>query len=324
MSLLTSMTSVQARRIGASFGLSVAAVRALAEGVNSNFVFELEDGGSVFARVHEWVSSEAVEAQCRLLDHLAAAGVPTPPPLRRCDGGGKVADHANKPVALFPFFPGDHCDQPSVTAARARRVGEAVAQIHRAGESFVDPLPGAVGVAELQHQVTELARRQLAPPLHRDLAFLADRLAALALTGTLSGPTIPVIHGDLFRDNVLWIGEELTGVLDFELAAAGSPVFDLMVTVLAWCFGEALDPSLAQALVAGYLRVRPLSDRERDSCYVQGRLAALCFAVTRIVDYELRPPGVIAYKDYRRFLARLDAIEQIGAEHFRSWLFDHR
>jgi homoserine kinase type II len=73
-----------------------------------------------------------------------------------------------------------------------------------------------------------------------------------------------LIHGDLFRDNVLWNGAEIAALLDFESASDGVLAYDLMVTVLAWCFGDALDVSLARAMVAGYAEVRALSRAETD------------------------------------------------------------
>jgi homoserine kinase type II len=87
----------------------------------------------------------------------------------------------------------------------------------------------------------------------------------------------------------------------------------LMVTVLAWCFGDRLDLALARAMLSGYARVRPLADDEAADLHAEGSFAALRFAVTRITDFELRPRGSGVYKDYRRFLARAAALDALGA-----------
>ena len=71
------------------------------------------------------------------------------------------------------------------------------------------------------------------------------------------------LHGDLFRDNVLWRGGRIAALIDFESAARESYAFDLMVTILAWCTGDGLDPALARAMCEGYASVRPLTDAER-------------------------------------------------------------
>jgi homoserine kinase type II len=123
-----------------------------------------------------------------------------------------------------------------------------------------------------------------------------------------------LIHGDLFRDNVLWQAGEISALLDFESASRGSAAFDLAVTMLAWCFGDDLDPELVSALAAGYASVRPLSTEERDRFFHESVIAALRFSITRITDFELRPKGSGVYKDFRRFLARQRTLERLGPE----------
>jgi len=119
----------------------------------------------------------------------------------------------------------------------------------------------------------------------------------------------------MFRDNVLWHeAGDLSAVLDFESASEGSKVFDLMVTMLAWCFGSTLDLELVAGLVAGYRQHAPLDAEDLSDCYDAARTAAVRFAVTRITDYELRPGSVVVYKDYRRFMARLRVIESLGPD----------
>jgi homoserine kinase type II len=124
--------------------------------------------------------------------------------------------------------------------------------------------------------------------------------------------TLPcgVCHGDLFRDNVLWQGEKLAALLDFESAAWGNFPYDLMVTALAWCFTDSLVTEHVKALFEGYSSVRSLSPAERAALEVEGALGCLRFATTRISDFELRtPPGERPGRDFRRFLSRLSAIE---------------
>jgi homoserine kinase type II len=118
-----------------------------------------------------------------------------------------------------------------------------------------------------------------------------------------------VVHGDLFRDNVLWAGDDLVALLDWESASDGISIYDLAVTLLAWCCGSALDWSLARALVHGYQTERAIDEREWEGLHWTLRVGCLRFATTRLVDVYLKdryPPG---YKSYERFLLRLDAIE---------------
>jgi homoserine kinase type II len=321
MALTTPMTLAEAERIGERFGLTVVALEPLARGVNSNFAFTLAGGERVFARVHEQVGEAAVQRHNRLVAHLAGRGVPTPAPLPRLDGG-TIASHRGKPLALFRFRPGDLLCQARVTPRHARLVGEALGRIHRAGEGYSHAPINAYGVEDLRGRLAALEARSLPDEVRADVAHLGDRLADLRVSSRANAPApaLGVIHGDLFRDNVLWNDGELSAVLDFEYASAGLAAFDLAVTLLAWCFGDRLEPTLARELCAGYQSVRALTAAELGGAYDQARLAALRFAVSRISDYELKPRGSIAFKDYRRFVARLAAVEAIGRDAFAAWL----
>ncbi|WP_437610476.1 homoserine kinase [Sorangium sp. So ce834] len=331
MAILTPLSLADARRIGALYGLEVADVRGLLAGsVNSNFALTLADGrGQVFLRIYEEQQLGAASREARMLAHLAAGGVATPQPLRRQDGmsGSEdtafIAEHAGKPVALFPWVAGDSLCQKRVTPDAARRVGAALARVHLVGASFEGANASRFDLDSLDQRLQGL--RAPARPTGEAAAALPPDVAAAVdeLTGRLqriraSAPRAPgpetLIHGDLFRDNVLWQGGEISALLDFESASRGSAAFDLAVTMLAWCYGDDLDPDLAAALVAGYTSVRPLSTEERGRLFHESLVAALRFSITRITDFELRPKGSGVYKDFRRFLARQRTIERLGPE----------
>ncbi|WP_437654220.1 homoserine kinase [Sorangium sp. So ce1182] len=324
MAILTPLSLADARRIGALYGLEIADVRGLLAGsVNSNFALTLADGrGQVFLRVYEEQQLGEASREARMLEHLAAGGVATPQPLRRQDGApgsegaSFIAEHAGKPVALFPWVAGESLCQARVTPDATRRVGSALARVHLVGASLEGTSVSRFDLDGLDQRLRGLrAQGSALPP---DVAAAVDEL-----TGRLDGiraarPRTPgpetLIHGDLFRDNVLWQGGEISALLDFESASRGSAAFDLAVTTLAWCFGDDLDPELAAALAAGYVSVRPLSTEERHRLFHESVVAALRFSITRITDFELRPKGSGAYKDFRRFLARQRTLERLGPE----------
>jgi homoserine kinase type II len=109
---------------------------------------------------------------------------------------------------------------------------------------------------------------------------------------------------------VLWKSSQIAALLDFESVSYGSFVYDLMVTVFAWCYRDGLVTADAEALVLGYDAVRPLAHRERAAFEVESALACLRFATSRITDFELRRVGEAPpARDFRRFLARLAAVE---------------
>jgi homoserine kinase type II len=321
MALLTPMSLAEAAAIGTRFGLKVDKLRPVPHGsVNSNFELGLADGGRAFLRLCEESDHDAVAAQNALLEHLVAAGVPTPAPLHRADGTGSVDRHAGKPVAIFGWCPGSWICQKRVSPAHCERVGAALGRIHRAGEGYRGAPADRFGPAALVERLSEASEAAADREIGDDLVRVAEALDEVA-PRVASQLATTVIHGDVFRDNVLWHEEDkLSAVLDFESASLGHPAFDLMVTMLAWCYGDRLERELAQALLAGYQSERSLSASERRACFDQARLAAIRFAITRITDYELRPKGVVVYKDYRRFVGRLAALEAIGADDFVDWL----
>jgi Ser/Thr protein kinase RdoA (MazF antagonist) len=99
-------------------------------------------------------------------------------------------------------------------------------------------------------------------------------------------------------------------LLDFESAFHGPFLYDVLVTMAAWCYRDAFDLELAKGLAEGYVAERPLEAHEKHALRVEGALGMLRFATTRITDFSLRvPKGERPVRDYRRFLARLSAIE---------------
>jgi homoserine kinase type II len=119
---------------------------------------------------------------------------------------------------------------------------------------------------------------------------------------------------------VLWQGDQIAALLDWESASQGTVIYDLAVTLLAWCCGDSLDWSLARALVEGYRTERELLTGEWEGLWWSMRLGCLRFATTRITDVFLKgtyPPG---YKSYRRFLLRLDAVEKLAPDELRGML----
>jgi homoserine kinase type II len=320
MATLTPLLFDDARRLGAAYGLDVTAVRGIPAGsVNSNYALTLGGGGQVFLRVYEEQQAASAAGEARLLAHLEAHGVKTPRPLSLVGGeaSGFIAEHAGKPVAVFPWIEGDSLCQKRVTPKAARQVGAALAEVHRAGDSFEGAPASRFGEAQLASRLRGLEAMRLDADLTAIVARLGLDLARLA-----SRPIVGqgLIHGDLFRDNVLWREGEIGALLDFESASRGSRPFDLMVTLLAWCFGDGLDHELVRALAQGYTAVRPLPEDEAAALHAEGSFAALRFSITRITDFELRPRGSGVFKDYRRFLARGRALDELGPRGLRALL----
>jgi homoserine kinase type II len=301
------MTLAEARAIGAHYDLNVASLEALAAGsVNSNFRLVTAAGERFFLRVYEEQDHDGARAELTLLRELGALGVPTPLPLPR-RSGEYDCEHAGKPVGLLPWQDGEILCLGRITPRVAERLGEALARVHACSPSLSRIPKGRFGMPSL------LARLDLidaaTEAYARETRFIRDRLARLDSIVRAPLPS-GLIHGDLFRDNTLWKEGELVALLDFESASEGVFVYDIMVCVHAWCYGDAFDLALVGALLAGYCRVRPLRAEEWLALPAHGALAALRFATTRITDFSLRTPaGQQPARDYRRFLGRLAALD---------------
>ena len=314
MAVLTPLGDADARAVCAAYGLPPPGrVEGVAGGsVNSNFAL-LSGGRRFFLRLYEERDLAGAEREAALVARLCAAGVPTPAPLQRLDGRA-VALVGGKPAALLPWVEGAMRCQAGVTPADAARVGEALAQVHLAGRPG-DAEPGRFEARDLAARLDRIAEG--ADPVHAPAVPRLRR--ALAEAQAARDPALPrgLTHGDLFRDNVLFgAGGELAALLDFESACEGAFAYDLMVTVLSWCFGDDLDPRLAAAMREGYERERPLTSAERAGLFAEGRFASLRFTVTRITDYALRSgaTGPRVVKDWRRFEARYERLGELGAE----------
>jgi len=290
---------------------AVQSSRTIAAGtINSNFEL-VTDGGRYFLRVNEGKAEVDVAWESRLVAALAEAGVATPPPLPARDGRPYAplrGDGVTKWVSVFPWRDGSHLAADAITPAIATTFGAELATLHRVGLQ----LPAAWRRGSIYDHDHLVARFQRFERIHDPQLADAQRVLAeeLAVAGTAAvirrRAAHGIIHGDLFRDNVLWQGDRITAILDFEQASGGSLAYDLAVCINDWCWTGAPRLELARALIEGYQSVRPLTDSDREALPYEIRAAAMRFTITRITDVylaRLRNPE----KDFRAFLARCDA-----------------
>lgn len=310
MAVYTKLTDSDASRVAGAHGLGAChSVQAIAAGsVNTNHFLHC-DAGQFFLRIYEEQGTPGVEFEWALLDHLVTKGAVVP---RRVSGPkpGEVCV-AGKPTAVFHLVPGGETCQKGVTPARAFAVGRALGLCHRATEDFP--------IRQVSRFDTQWLAGQLAAVESRRRPELVE-VTPLLRRGLEEGNASPglvtgVIHGDLFRDNVRWEGDAIVGLLDWESASDGVLAFDVMVTVLAWCFGDTLDWKLARSLVDGYQTQRPIGSAEASTLRQWGIAAATRFSITRILSYHLRDDAVgdRVMKDYRRFVQRLELLRGMEA-----------
>ena len=273
--------------------------------INSNYAL-ITDRGRFFVRVNEGKAEADVAWEARLVHALAGRGLTTPPP-RAARDGKHYAPHGTKWVSVFAWVDGEHL--ATVTEARASELGAQLARLHQIGLALPAEWRRA-SIYDHAHLALRYRGFQASPDpqLATAIAILGEELAhAEATTAIRAAATHGMIHGDLFRDNVLWDDRgRLVAILDFEQASGGSLVYDLAVCLNDWCWDGGPRLDLARAMIAGYVHGRALTAADREALPIEVRRAATRFTITRITDvYLANVPN--PEKDFRAFLARCTA-----------------
>ncbi|MBS1144294.1 MAG: homoserine kinase [Proteobacteria bacterium] len=263
---------------------------------NSNFFVTTASGRYVLTLFERHESTAELEFHLALQAHLAQAGLPCPRPVVGADGR-LWRPLAGKPAALLSCLPGESIEVP--TAAHCREVGRVLARMHLAVAGIEHAPPNPCG-APWRQRVGE----SLMPKLSPDEAVLLDDELKFQAAQDWSALPRGVVHADLFRDNVLWLGDQLSGLLDFYFSGEDVLLFDLAVAANDWCAESA---TVAE-LIAGYESVRPLTAAEVDAWLPVRRAAALRFWLLRLdVRHRPRTGQVVTIKNpdaFRRLLTR--------------------
>ena len=279
--------------------------KGIAEGVsNSNFLVETETARYILTLYERRIDLAELPWFVALMEHLADAGQPVPRPIR--DSRGEALQQvAGKAACLIQYLPGVSVTQP--TAAQARSAGVALARLHLAGEGFRAERRNSLGLSYWQEGARELGNRldEIEPGL---AALVADRVDAVTQGWPADLPR-GTIHADLFPDNVLMLGDRVTGLIDFYFACTDLFAYDLAVLHAAWCFpadGAAPLAAHSAALMEGYQSVRPLTAAESAAFPLLAQGASLRFLLSRAQDW-LAPPSeaLVQRKDPRPFARRL-------------------
>jgi homoserine kinase type II len=320
MAVYTDVPAEELQAFLAAYDLGdLRAYKGIAEGVeNSNFLLHTSRGYFILTLYEKRVAAQDLPFFLALMEHLAARGITCPQPVKN-RRGETLGQLARRPAAIVTFLDGMWIRRPS--AANCGALGEALANLHLAGADFpmkrknaltVDgwrPLFGAAEsrAGEVQAGLVDLIAAELA------------RLEASWPRGLPQG----VIHADLFPDNVFFLGEELSGLIDFYFACTDTLAYDVAVCLNAWCFepDQSYNVTKGRALLQRYARKRPLSAAERDALPLLCRGAAMRFLLTRLIDWLETPPGALVkrkdpleYARKLRFHQSVTSVRDYGIE----------
>ena len=289
---------------------ALVSVRGIPSGIeNTNYFVDTTTGRYVLT-VFERLSAAELPFYLHLMKHLAARGIPVPDPV--ADAAGEIL-HAvrGKPAVIVNRLAGQSVSAPSPVQCRA--LGAMLARMHVAGGDYARYQPNPRGL----HWWQATARLVQTFLTDEQQALLADELAYQEQVAASSAfaqlPRGPV-HGDLFRDNVLFQGDELAGVFDFYFAGVDVLVFDIAVCLNDWCVaGDGEDALRAEALLEGYEAVRPLGAAERDLLPAMRRAGALRFWLSRLADLHLpREAAMLNAHDPAHFERLLRTVREAG------------
>ena len=265
--------------------------KGIAEGVeNTNFFLHTTAGSYILTLYEKRVREDDLPFFLNLMEHLAARGLACPQPIRNRDGSA-LGRLCGRPAVNVSFLEGVSVKRPGVH--HCTELGRALAGLHAAGRDF-----GMRRDNNLSVEAWEPLFRAAAPRADEVAAGLTARVRddlSVLEAGWPRGLPSGVIHADLFTDNVFFIGDDLSGLIDFYFACTDAFAYDLAICLNAWCFDAEgkFHRDMGEALIAGYESVRPLEHAEVAALPILCRGAALRFMLTRLVDWLNVPPGAL-------------------------------
>ena len=294
-------------------------LKGIAEGVeNSNYLLHTETGYFILTLYEKRVAEGDLPFFIGLMQHLAARGLNCPQPVKNRRGGA-LGRLAGRPAAIVTYLDGMWPRRQN--AKQCAAVGDADALLHIDGEGFALKRPNALSIEAWRPLYDSAASRadSVQPGL---AAFIEKELGWLEANWPRGLPE-GVIHADLFPDNVFFLGEKLSGLIDFYFACNDAFAYDLAICVNAWCFepDASFNITKGRAMIENYRRRRPLKADEIDAFPALARGAAMRFLLTRLVDWLNVPPGALVkpkdpleYFRKLRFHAQASSIRDYGAD----------
>jgi len=278
--------------------------KGIAEGVeNTNFLLETDTGRYILTLYEKRVNTDDLPFFLNLIDHMAKKDIACPTPIAAKDGA-TLYSCAGRPAALFTFLNGMSVRVP--TAHHCARLGTSMAQFHQAGQSFPQERENSFSIAGLRKFYENLAGDldSIMPNMRTMIEAELECLEKLWPTSLPSG----IIHADLFPDNVFFLEDKISGLIDFYFACTDFLSLDLAITINAWCFENdaSFNVTKAARLLNAYNKIRPITKAEIDSFPIISRAAALRFLLTRSHDWLLPNEGALVMKkDPKEYLRKL-------------------
>jgi homoserine kinase type II len=305
MAVYTDVSDEELDSFIASYAVgALTSFKGIAEGVeNSNYLVHTESGRYILTLYEKRVKREDLPYFLALMQHLAARGITCPLPVRDREGR-TLKELAGRPAALITFLEGLWPRRPGIEHCAG--LGDALARFHLAGSDFPMTrgnslsLPGWKALFVKLGSGADRVARGLSSVLEKELKYLEGNWPEELPLG--------VIHADLFPDNVFFLGDKVSGLIDFYFACNDMLTYDVAVCLNAWCFESdgSFNVTKARALLEAYEKVRPLTKAELDRLPTLARGAALRFLLTRTYDFiNTDAKALVKTKDPKEYLRKL-------------------
>ncbi|WP_297322568.1 homoserine kinase [uncultured Bartonella sp.] len=285
--------------------------RGIAEGVeNSNFMLDTEAGRFILTLFEKRVNKSDLPFYLELMNHLATKGISCPQPVKRNDGM-MIGELVGRPATIVTFLEGVWLRKPN--ALHCREVGKAMAKMHLAGLDFSLARKNSLSLSAWR-PLWNLSRNRAAE-ISRDIVSEIDKELDYLEEYWPSGLPKGVIHADLFNDNVFFLNDKFSGIIDFYFACTDMLAYDLAVALNAWCFERdySYNVTKSEAMLKAYCAVRPLEQKEVAAILVLARGAALRFFLTRIYDWFNTPANsLVVKKDPLEYWRKLNFFRDVN------------
>ena len=305
MAVYTEVSDDDLAAFVASYGLgALLSYKGIAEGVeNTNYLVHTEKGPIFLTLYEKRVAPQDLPFFLGLMEHLAKAGLNCPTPVRDLQGR-LLRELSGRPAALVTFLEGVWIRRPQPRHCGA--LGQAMATLHLAGQGFALTRANALGIGGWRplYQRFQARADEIAPGLAATIEQELDDLERHWPANLPQG----IIHADLFPDNAFFLGDRLSGLIDFYFACNDALAYDVAIALSAWCFesDHSFNITKGQALLRGYQGVRALTPPERAALPLLARGAALRFLLTRAYDWlHTASDALVSRKDPLEYLRRL-------------------
>ncbi len=297
----------------------VTSCKGIAEGVeNTNYLLKTDRNDFILTLYEKRVDRKDLPFFINLMEHLAASNIACPTPVK--DRKGRILrELAGRPCALISFLQGmwvrrprpDHCAE----------LGKAMANLHLASLKFDGARVNSLSLKDWRplFEQSKLQADSVQAGLADEIEQELNRLETQWPQGLPQG----IIHADLFPNNVFFIGDKLSGIIDYYFACTDALVYDIAICLNAWCFEHdgSFNITKARAMLNAYQAVRPLSKAEFDALPLMARGASLRFLLTRLYDWLNTPAGAMVkphdpleYLRYLRFHKHIESASEYGLD----------